>query len=107
MDCCRRRRGREIEQRGDPLVEEAGGQLAQAADQLEVLAAREEGIQVRLLGDVTEAAPEGHEIGRDEPALEEDVALGRLDEPGQHLHRRALARARRSGGTRRSCWAGQ
>src|SRR4051812_45186461 len=81
----------QIEQRGDPLVEHAGRQLAQAADQLEMLAAGEERIQVRLLGDVAEAPPEGHEIGRDEPALEEDVAVGRLDQPRQHLHRRALA----------------
>ena len=58
----------EIEQCVDPAIEDGLVHFAQAPDELEVLAAREERVEVRLLRHVAQAPAEGHQIGRHWPA---------------------------------------
>lgn len=70
----------------------AARHTAQAAAQLQILAAGEVRIKVRLLGDVADAPLEGGEIVVHAAALVEDPALGGLDEAGEHFHRGALPR---------------
>jgi len=48
---------------------------------LEVLAAREVGVEVGLFGDVAETPLEGLEVGADVAAVEGDAAGGGLEEP--------------------------
>ena len=63
----------------------AAGNPAQASGELEIFAAGEVGVEVRLFGDVADAALEGFEIAVDVLAMEEDVAGGGLQESGEHF----------------------
>ena len=65
--------------------EDAAGNAAQTAGELEVFAAAEVGIEVGLLGDVAEAALEALEVAADVLAVEEDASAGGLEEAGEHL----------------------
>ena len=60
---------------------------------MQVLAAGKVRIEVRLLGHVADLPLEGSEIVVDAAALIEDLALGRLDQAGEHFHGGALRRA--------------
>ncbi len=80
--------GFEAEQGEEPVgleVDEGLGQVAQAADELEVLEAGEVGVDVGLLGDVAEGGAVGLEIVADALAFEEHLAVGGLEEAGDDL----------------------
>ena len=74
-------------------VEREAGYPAETSGELQIFAAGEVRIEVRLLGDVADAALEGLEVAVDVLAVEEDVAGGRLEQAGEHLHGGAFARA--------------
>ena len=76
----------EAKQAVDALERGCGGEVAELGDHDEVLEAAEVGVEVRLFGDVAEAAAEGEEVVADGTAVEEDVAGGGLEEAGDHLH---------------------
>ena len=71
--------------------EDAARHAAQPAHQLEILAAGEVRVEVGLLRHVADAPLEGGEILVHAASAVEDLTFGRLDQPGQHLHRGALA----------------
>ena len=73
--------------------EGAARDAAEAAGELEVLAAAEVGIEVRFLGDVAEAALEALEVAADVLAVEEDASAGGFEQAGEHLDGGAFAGA--------------
>ena len=82
--------------------ENAARHPAEAAHQLQILAAGEMRVQVSFLGHVADAALKGCEIVVHASAAVEDLALGGLDQAGQHLDRGALPCPVRARGTRGS-----
>ena len=72
-------------------IEDAARHAAKPAHQLEILAAGEVRVEVGLLRHVADAPLEGGEVLIHAAAAVEDLAFGRLDQAGQHLHRGALA----------------
>ena len=75
----------EVEQVIHLGFERAAGDAAEPAGELEILAAAEVGIEVRLLGNIAEAALEGFEIEADVLAVHGDAAGGGLEKSGEHL----------------------
>src|ERR1035437_4680252 len=74
-------------------VDEAFGEVAQTADQLQVLETREVGIDVCLLGDVAKGSAVGRQIVADAVSFEEDEAVVGLEETGDDLDGGRLAGA--------------
>ena len=74
-------------------VDEGFGEVAQAADELEVFEAGEVGVDVGLLGDVAEGGAVGLEVVADALALEEDLAVGGFEEAGDDFDGGGLAGA--------------
>ena len=64
---------------------------AEAAGELEVLAATQMGIEVRFFGDVAEATLEALEVAADVLAMKEDASAGGFEEAGEHLDGGAFA----------------
>ena len=77
-------------------IENVAAQSTKASGELEILATGEVLIEVRFLGDVADAPLEGFHVLHDVLAVKQDLALGRLDETGEHLDRGALPGAVRS-----------
>ena len=69
------------------------GRLRNCADHGQVLQAGQVRIQVRLLRHVAHALLVGDRVGLDALPLEEDLAIGHLDQTGDHLHRGRLTGA--------------
>ena len=67
--------------------------LAQPPDELELLATRQERIEVRLFRHVAEACAEADEVVGDVAAVEEHGPARWRQQPGQHADRRRLAGA--------------
>ena len=88
--------GFEAEQGEEPVgfeVDEGFGDVAQAADELEVFEAGEMGVDVGLLGDVAEGGAVGLEIVADALAFKEHLAVVGLEEAGDDLDGGGLAGA--------------
>ena len=80
----------------DLATQQRLGDLAQPADQLEILAPGEERIDVRFLGHVSKTSAKRNHVARDVVAVEEHDAVGRVEEAGDHLDGRRLARSVRA-----------
>jgi hypothetical protein len=63
------------------------------ADHLQVLGAGEVRIEMRLLGDIADDLAVGHGVAIDRLAAKENLAVGGLDEAGDHFEGGGLARA--------------
>jgi hypothetical protein len=75
------------------VVDETFGQVAQAADELEVLERGEVGVDVRFLRDVAEGGAVGLEIGANALPFEEDLAAVGFEQAGDDLDGGGLAGA--------------
>ena len=67
------------------------GYVAQPADQLEVLASRQERVEIRFLRHVAELMTEGDQIVAHVAAVVFDASRRGIDEPRHHAQRRRLA----------------
>ena len=73
------------------MFQNVPAQTAQSAGQLQILAASELRIKMRLLRHVADGPQKTRPIGANVAAVKQDLALRRLDQPDQHFDGGALA----------------
>ncbi len=79
------------EERPDPVPERRFVEPPEPADHDEVVVGAQVGVDLRLLGDISQAAFIGVKVGADLPAFEKDLPFRRFEEAGEHLDRGRLA----------------
>ena len=81
----------QIQERHDLPGAKRTGKAAQTSDQFELLTSRQERVEVRFLGDITDPGLVIGKVVRDVAAVEEDLTGRGFTKPGHERHRRGLA----------------
>ena len=84
----------DVEEAEEPLdlfVEHVGSHLAQPPDERQVLGTGQVGVEVGCFRHVPDPPPVGEELVPDVFAVDADLAVGRLEEPGDDVDRGRLA----------------